>query len=414
MCGYREHYSSELLQRESTLQNVLLRYENERQSSEAQVIALCTADTGISDFFQLHSLELFRLWTEKFSQPLRVETLYKLTGALLFVEGKAGPMRQIVADYCFSLLLAKILADDLCGSYLINSMLLPKAASLSLAETFQQQGYLCLGSIEIKREGEAAIVSFINGETLHAEDDEFVRDLEAAVDIVSLSPEIKTGVLRGGIVDHAKYAGRRVFCSGINLKKLHASAISYPDFLIGREMGCINKLIHGVGAENHRIAKAWIAVVETFAIGGGMQMVLACDYVIGEQGCYVSLPAAKEGIIPGVSNLRLSSATSERFAKQVILHGRKVNSADDDASFIFDEIVAESAVESALAQAIMLMSAPAVPANKRMLVLAKEPLKTFQAYMQVFCQEQVARMYATDVKEKTGKFTASRVVAFAD
>ncbi|MGP3227315.1 enoyl-CoA hydratase/isomerase family protein, partial [Serratia nevei] len=171
----------------------------------------------------------------------------------------------------------------------------------------------------------------------------------------------------------------------------------------------INKLVHGVAyspnESNTRITKPWIAVVDTFAIGGGMQMVLACDYVIGEQGCYVSLPAAKEGIIPGVSNLRLTTATSERFAKQVILHGRKVMADDADAGFIFDRVVASEELDQELEEAIALMAAPAVPANKRMLVLAKEPLKAFRTYMQAFCREQVVRMYALDVKEKTGKFS---------
>lgn len=411
MSEYDECYSADFKQREQALK-AFLTHQLQQPGSEAQAIAQCAAAAGLTEFFHHHGLALFRLWTAKLSQPQRVEALYEQMIRLLFDANEPGKARQAVADYCFSLLLAEVLADDECGRYLIASMLQPKATSLPLVDAFAAEGYLRLESLEIRREGEAAIISFLNGETLHAEDGEFVRDLETAADIVALSAEIKTGVLRGGMVDHPKYAGRRVFCSGINLKKLHDSAISYSEFLIGREMGCINKLIHGVlrPGETTEIVKPWIAVVETFAIGGGMQMVLACDYVIGEEGCYVSLPAAKEGIIPGLSNLRLTTATSERFAKQVILHGRKVQSAEADADFIFDRVVAPEDIGQALAEAVTLMAAPAVPANKRMLVQAKEPLAAFQAYMQAFCQEQVIRMYAPDVKQKTGKF-ASRTEA---
>ncbi|WP_182074796.1 MULTISPECIES: enoyl-CoA hydratase/isomerase family protein [unclassified Serratia (in: enterobacteria)] len=399
----------------NTLQPCVVALRNRLQSvSNADlrddvIIAQCAGNGEVSHFFEQHTLELYQFWTEKYCRPIRVEALYQLTAALLVGTLTTGTPEQVAVDYCFSLFLSQVLQDSQAGMHLLNTMLQPKASSFTLVDDFNRTGYLRLTALEIRKKGEAAIVSFIDGDTLHAEDGDFVRDLESAADIVYLSKQIKTGVLRGGIVNHPKYAGRRVFCSGINLKKLHASGISYPDFLIGREMGCINKLVHGVAyspnESNARITKPWIAVVDTFAIGGGMQMVLACDYVIGEQGCYVSLPAAKEGIIPGVSNLRLTTATSERFAKQVILHGRKVMADDADAGFIFDLVVASEELDQVLEQAIALMAAPAVPANKRMLVLAKEPLSEFRTYMQAFCREQVVRMYALDVKEKTGKFS---------
>ncbi|WP_269936110.1 enoyl-CoA hydratase/isomerase family protein [Serratia liquefaciens] len=390
------------------LRNILQSVSNADLRDDV-IIAQCAGNGEVSHFFEQHTLELYQFWTEKYCRPIRVEALYQLTAALLVGTITTGTPEQVAVDYCFSLFLSQVLQDSQAGMHLLNTMLQPKASSFPLVDDFNQTGYLRLTALEIRKKGEAAIVNFIDGDTLHAEDGDFVRDLETAADIVYLSKQIKTGVLRGGIVNHPKYAGRRVFCSGINLKKLHASGISYPDFLIGREMGCINKLVHGVAyspnESNARITKPWIAVVDTFAIGGGMQMVLACDYVIGEQGCYVSLPAAKEGIIPGVSNLRLTTATSERFAKQVILHGRKVMADDADAGFIFDRVVASEELDQELEEAIALMAAPAVPANKRMLVLAKEPLKAFRTYMQAFCREQVVRMYALDVKEKTGKFS---------
>ncbi|MDJ0088483.1 enoyl-CoA hydratase/isomerase family protein [Pantoea allii] len=390
------------------LRNILQSISNADLRDDV-IIAQCAANDEVSYFFKHHTLELYQFWTEEYCRPKRVEVLYHLTASLLVGTLTAGTPEQVAVDYCFSLFLAQLLQDSQAGMYLLNTMLQPKASSLPLVDDFNRIGYLRLTALEIRKKGEAAVIDFIDGDTLHAEDGDLVRDLETAIDIVYLSRQIKTGVLRGGVVNHPKYAGRRVFCSGINLKKLHNSGISYPDFLIGREMGCINKLVHGVtnspNESNARITKPWIAVVDTFAIGGGMQMVLACDYVIGEQGCYVSLPAAKEGIIPGVSNLRLTTATSERFAKQVILHGRKVMANDADAGFIFDRVVPSEELDQVLDEAISLMTAPAVPANKRMLVLAKEPLSEFRTYMQAFCREQVIRMYALDVKEKTGKFS---------
>lgn len=410
--------SDELLQRRTLLQAFLTRVGDGRATSSEIIISESAAATEVGDFFLSHAVELYGLWTQQSTRRLRVDELYALTKAVCFGSEKLSSLQRIATDYCFSLFLSQVLENDQAGMHLITTMLLPKKTSLSLLATFKDTGRIGLESLEVEQDGEAAIITFLNGSTLHAEDNEFVRDLETAVDIVYLSDHIKTGVLRGGVVTHPKHAGRRVFSSGINLKNINDMTISYSDFLIGREMGCINKLIHGVvksqGGLGSSIVKPWIAVVEAFAIGGGMQMALACDYVIGEEGCYVSLPAAKEGIVPGVSNLRLTTATSERFAKQVILHGRKVYAGGPDSSFIFDRVAAPAGLAVALDEAIALMTAPAVPANKKMIALSKEPLAAFRSYMQVFCQEQVIRMYAPDVREKTGEFVGATANATAN
>ena len=47
------------------------------------------------------------------------------------------------------------------------------------------------------------------------------------------------------------------------------------------------------------IEKPWIAAVDGFAIGGGCQHLLVMDYVLAASDAYMTLPARKEGIIPG-------------------------------------------------------------------------------------------------------------------
>ena len=48
-----------------------------------------------------------------------------------------------------------------------------------------------------------------------------------------------------------------------------------------------------------------MGAVESFAIGGHCQILLALDYVLAADDAYMTLPARKEGIIPGAANLRL-------------------------------------------------------------------------------------------------------------
>ena len=67
--------------------------------------------------------------------------------------------------------------------------------------------------------------------------------------------------------------------------------------------------------------KLWVAAVETFAIGGACQILHTVDHVIATRGTRLYLPARKEGILPGASNLRLARSVGDRLARQAILSG---------------------------------------------------------------------------------------------
>src|SRR5262249_28897866 len=80
-------------------------------------------------------------------------------------------------------------------------------------------------------------------------------------------------VLRGGVVTHPKYAGRRLFGAGINLTRLYRGKIPFLWFL-ERDMGYLHKLVRGladpegpIGELHGRdIEKPWIAAGDGIAI----------------------------------------------------------------------------------------------------------------------------------------------------
>ncbi|GAC1321162.1 MAG: hypothetical protein NVSMB2_17660 [Chloroflexota bacterium] len=129
--------------------------------------------------------------------------------------------------------------------------------------------------------------------------------------------------MRGKVVDHPKYAGRRIFNAGINLTDLYWGRISFVDFFVARDMGYLNKMYRGLSGDDFYPDeiepsvqdKPWIAAVETFAIGGGCQLLLAMDHVLAERRSYFTLPARKEGIIPGVANMRFWRFVGDRAAR---------------------------------------------------------------------------------------------------
>jgi len=295
------------------------------------------------------------------------------------------------------------------GSHLMDAMLRPTSRALSLLPTFRTSDRIELETVMIERREDVGYITLQNPEHLNAENERLVEDLETAIDIVLLDDRILVGTLRGGTMTHPKYAGRRVFCSGINLKSLCAGKIGLISFLLTRELGLINKLRSGLLLNQEKVGlerlsqKPWIAAVESFAIGGGMQLLFAFDHVIAEEDSYFSLPAASEGIVPGAANFRITRQMGSRLARRVILSGHHINASDAEATLICDEVVNSDDIEMALTRAAKAFVSPAVTANRMMLNMAEEPPETFRTYMAEFAVAQARRAYSADVLEKLNR-----------
>jgi len=299
---------------------------------------------------------------------------------------------------------ARVLADSRCGFHLIHAMSQPRPEALAALPEFRRSGTLDLGPVQLDREGRLGHVTFQNHSYLNAEDDDSTRALEIAIDLVLLDDSVDVGVLRGGPATHRKYAGRRVFDSGINLTHLYDGKISFVEFLLERDLGAVSKMYrgHGIGAfdgvePEDRREKPWIAVVECFAIGGGCQLLLVMDRVIAETGSYFSLPARKEGIIPGCANLRLPRLVGEQLARRAIFFNHAFEADSAEARFIADEVIDAAEIEHAIERsAVELLRAgkASLYANRRALRAAQEPLDRFRTYMSTYAREQARCLYS--------------------
>jgi (3,5-dihydroxyphenyl)acetyl-CoA 1,2-dioxygenase len=296
------------------------------------------------------------------------------------------------------LFLGAMFAHPVAGTRLLHAMLQPAPDHRPHLDHLRRTGRCTIGVVDVHREGTVGYVTVRNTGCLNAEDDALGRDLELAIDAVLLDPAIHVGVLRGGEQTHPRYAGRRVFSAGINLTHLYQGKISFAGFVVGREAGYVHKLLRGIRlADGTALEKPWVAAVDTFAIGGGMQLLLVFDRVVAAQGATFSLPAAKEGIIPGAANLRLTRHTGARLARQIILGGRTLTAGEPCADTICDVVVPADDVGAAAAeQARQLDNAATVP-NRRMLHLAEEPLDSLRCYLAAFVPEQARRLYSPDV-----------------
>ena len=296
------------------------------------------------------------------------------------------------------LFLSFVLASPRCGSHLVWSMLRPTEAALARLDEFRATGVADLGGTYLERRGRAAYLEIRNDRHLNAEDCATLPTTEVAVDLALLDPEVEVGVVRGAVVSHPRYAGRRVFGAGLNLTHLYHGRLDYL-FFVTRDLGYVNKLFRGLSAEEHRpgepeqtTEKLWIAAVETFAIGGACQILHTVDHVIATRGTRLYLPARKEGILPGASNLRLPRSVGDRLARQAILSGLEFEAGTPHGDLLCDEVIDSSDdMDEAIARRVEALTSSGLvnaAGNRRALRLGTEPLDVFRQYMATFCREQ--------------------------
>jgi thioesterase DpgC len=296
------------------------------------------------------------------------------------------------------LLFSRILANPLTGAHLCHAMLLPRPEARERLPALRERGMLDLGAARVERRGKASHVTMCNPRFLNAEDEGTIDAMEIAIDLALLDPATEVGVLRGDRVEHPKYRGRRVFSAGINLTHLYHGKISYLWYL-KREMGFVNKMYRGLAEPDvspdeicgDLKEKLWIAGVDAFAIGGGCQYLLALDYVVAARDAYMTLPARKEGIIPGAANMRMPRFTGDRIARQAIQHGRRLNCDTPEGRMICDEIATPEDMDRTLDRVVDDLASSGVvsaAANRRAFRVAQEPLDLFRRYMAVYAREQ--------------------------
>lgn len=369
-------------------------------------------------FLQRHADAVYRALTDDHTKRVRLPQL--AYGAATAFPGLVPTEAQIASERtCLQdakeareidqgIFFSAILGSPASGMHLLDTMLRPGERAPALLAQFQRDGQLRLDTLHIERRGATAHVTVHNEHCLNSEDEQLIADMETAVDLVLLDDATRVCVLRGSAMTHPKYAGRRVFSAGINLKQLHQGRISYVDFLLQREMGYISKILRGIRVDGgdggdglcRTLEKPWIAAVDTFAIGGGAQLLLVFDHVIGSADSFFSLPAAQEGIVPGVGNLRLGRAVGARIARQIILSGRRIWAKEEDGRLLFDEVVEPGQMEATIEARAAALDSPAVIVNRRMLALAEEPPELFRTYMAQFALEQAERLYSEDVLAK--------------
>ena len=147
--------------------------------------------------------------------------------------------------------------------------------------------------IIVERHGAIAKV-IINNPPMNIINVDLTRQFSAALDRMAQDDGVRVVVVTG--------AGQRSFCAGSDVKEMHT--ITGRGAMVEQKLANENR----VYSQLDDFPKPTIAAIHGLALGGGLELALACHFRIAAPGAKLGLPEIKLGLLPGAGG-RSWSAT---------------------------------------------------------------------------------------------------------
>ena len=206
-------------------------------------------------------------------------------------------------------------------------------------------------------------------------------ELHEAAQAIHDDPTAGAVIIRG--------AGR-AFCSGIDLKELAAGETPQAYFYHWDQALRLLELSD----------KLVLCAIQGYALGGGLQLPLACDIRVAASDAQMGLPAAKEGFIPGLGTYRLPRYIGLGRAKRMALSGENVDGNEALRIGLVDYIVDPADFDAeveALVQRYLAISSEGARQTKLMLSVFQD--YTHGQFFEEYLRRQAIAMASPDHHE---------------
>ncbi|MEZ4278863.1 MAG: enoyl-CoA hydratase-related protein [Myxococcota bacterium] len=168
------------------------------------------------------------------------------------------------------------------------------------------------GLVRWEKQDRVAVVTIDRPKALNALNAEVIEAFGALLDRAEADPGIGALVVTG--------AGR-AFVAGADVAAMRT--------MTPLEAEAFSALAHRVMGRLETLAIPTIAAVNGFALGGGCELALACDFVFAARGAKLGQPETKLGLIPGFGGTsRLVRRVGLAWAKQLVLVGDPIDAEE--------------------------------------------------------------------------------------
>ncbi|MFV8756739.1 enoyl-CoA hydratase-related protein [Nannocystaceae bacterium ST9] len=258
-------------------------------------------------------------------------------------------------------------------------------------------------TIQITQVGHAQIVTIDRPKALNALNHTVVAELSRAIDALQRAIEAGDWSVRGVIVTGG---GDKAFVAGADIAAM-------ADMNTEQAMEFASQG-HAVGEMLANLPVPTIAAVNGFALGGGCELALACDYIVASEKAKFGQPEVKLGVIPGFGGTqRLSRRVGIARALELCTTGATIDAAEALRIGLANRVVAPDqlmATCQGMVEAMAVMGPLAVAAAKRVIHRGAELPLAAANQLEV---ETFAELFATrDQKEGMAAFLAKRPAEF--
>ncbi len=184
-------------------------------------------------------------------------------------------------------------------------------------------------NILLSFEGEIGTLTINRPKALNALNIETLKDIQMGIQEVKDHPEIKVLILTG--------SGEKAFVAGADIVEMKdMTSIEALNF---------SKLGHFTLKMIQDLDRPVIAAVNGFALGGGTEIALACDFIYASENARFGLPEVTLGIFPGFGGTqRLPRLIGKGRAKELILTGKMITAQEAFQMGIVNKVVSHASL----------------------------------------------------------------------
>lgn len=243
-----------------------------------------------------------------------------------------------------------------------------------------------------------ATITFNRPKALNALNGALLFELSQALGEVAANEEIRVLILTG--------AGEKSFVAGADITELATFGPLQAKMFAQQGQAIISTL--------QSLSIPVIAAVNGFALGGGSEMALACDFIYASENANFGLPEISLGIIPGFGGTqRLPRLIGPNLAKEMIFTGKMIPAAEAKEIGMVNKVLPPASLMEETLKTARVIAAKGKVSLRAAKQSVNRGLNTDLATgLDIECDAFALCMASEDAKEGTSAFLEKRKAAF--